>query len=699
MELNAAQMAAVTSPSRRLLILAGPGTGKTEALTERIAHFIEEKELPASQVLMFTYTNRAASNMSRRIRGKLSIQADIRSGTFHSLCYRLTQQELCPKGILPPYKVLPEHHANRLRKEAFGQYTAAHPEVAALLRAHRLQGPDLLELYERRNKLNLQPRFLAGASEDVRKLEVELTEIAQAASRAYGALKEQYRVFDFNDLLYNFMRALQEYEEVRQIIQFQFPHIYVDEYQDTNRVQVAILQQLITPDSFLTVVGDDTQSIYSFQGSQVENIRNFARDFPGAESVVLNENYRSSQPLVNYLNAINATCEGALAKTLVSRGPQCEVKPKRAVFMKGTQEADWVASEIEELVRNQQVPLEEIAVLTRVGHIAGDLERHLQRQGVLYTREGGIKFVDLQHIQFFVSFLELLENAHDWLAWEVLLPAIPNIGQHLTQVIIRDLQAGQNGWSWERPPVFSLGRGKRFESLMNFWRDMLAAAQVPKGPVKDYLNAVLPSFRNIYARYFHVSPRMIKVKSASQLPDRMEDHLGDIQSYIIELSTSYIGLVKDFISELVTSRDQKEVSRGLTISTIHSAKGLEWTAVFVIGNTEQVFPSPGFGLERNQIEEERRLFYVACSRARKYLYLTSAHNYQSGEFHVRGNISRFADDPKTAGFLQKIRDPGHDPFYSVNPHRVKNYSITFPAVPATVPPALGVKPEAEPLPA
>ena len=139
MELNAAQMAAVTSTSRRLLILAGPGTGKTETLTERIAHFIENKELPACQVLMFTYTNKAANNMSQRIRGKLSLQTDIRSGTFNSLCYRLTQQELCTKGILPAYKVLPEHHATRLRKEACSQYTNAHPEVAALLRAHRLQ--------------------------------------------------------------------------------------------------------------------------------------------------------------------------------------------------------------------------------------------------------------------------------------------------------------------------------------------------------------------------------------------------------------------------------------------------------------------------------------------------------------------------------------------------------------------------------
>lgn len=225
---------------------------------------------------------------------------------------------------------------------------------------------------------------------------------------------------------------------------------------------------------------------------------------------------------------------------------------------------------------------------------------------------------------------------------------------------------------------------------MNFWRDMIVATQVPKGSVKDFLNAALPSFRNIYARYFHVSPRMVKVKSAAQLPERMEDHIGDIQNYIIELSTSYIGLIKDFISELVTSRDQKEVFRGLTLSTIHSAKGLEWTAVFVIGNTEKVFPSPGFGLERNQVEEERRLYYVACSRAKRYLYVTCSHNYQSGEFRVRGNVSRFADDPRTAPFLQKVKDPGHDPFYSVNPHRVKSYFITLPA-------GTGAKPEAGPV--
>ena len=678
MDLNTAQMEAVTSASRRLLILAGPGTGKTETLTERIAHFIEAKGLPASRVLMFTYTNKAANNMSQRVRGKLSLQTDLCSGTFHSLCYRLIQQELCTKGILPPYKVLPEHHAIRLRREACDQYLSTHPEVAALLRAHRLQAPELLELYERKSKLNLQSDFLAGTPEEVQKLKGELTEIARNAAAAYGRLKDQYRVFDFNELLHHFMRALQEYSDVRELIQFQFPHIYVDEYQDTNRVQVAILQQLVTPDSYLTVVGDDAQSIYSFQGSQVENIRNFAQNFPGAQAVVLNENYRSSPPVVSYVNAINATCEGALTKTLVSRGPRCEAKPKRAVFMKGTQEAEWIVNEIQELLKNEQVPLNEIAILTRVGHIAGDLERHLQRNGIPYTREGGMKFVDLKHIQLFISFLELLENPQDWLAWEVLLPAIPNIGEHLTQVIIRDLQANQGNWTWEQPPVFSLGRGKRFESLMNFWRDMINATRIPKGTVKDYLSSVLPSFRNIYTRYFHVSPRMVKVTSATQLPDRMEDHIEDIQNYIIELSTSYIGLVKDFISEIVTSRDQKEVFRGLTLSTIHSAKGLEWTAVFVIGNTEKVFPSPGFGLERNQLEEERRLYYVACSRAKKHLHVTCAHNYESGGAHVRGNVSRFADDPRTVALLLKVKDPGHDPFYSVNPHRVQSYFITLP---------------------
>ncbi len=682
MELNARQMEAVTSESRRLLILAGPGTGKTETLTERIAHFIEEKGLPASRVLMFTYTNKAANNMSQRVRSKLSLQADLCSGTFHSICYRLIQREICTKGILPLHKVLPEHHAMRLRKEACEQFAAGHPEMNALLRAHRLQAADLLELYERKTKLNLQSNFLEGTPEEVQKLKDELTEIARSAAAVYAGLKEQYRVFDFNDLLYQFLRVLREYEDIRQLIQFQFPHIYVDEYQDTNRVQVAILQELLTRDSYLTVVGDDAQSIYSFQGSQVENIRDFERDFPGAQSIVLNENYRSSPPVVSYVNAVNATCEGALTKTLVSRGPACEVKPKRAVFMKGSQEAEWIVSEIQELLKNEQLALNEIAVLARTGHIASNLERHLQRTGIPYTREGGMKFADLKHIQFFISFLELLENRQDWLAWEVLLPAIPNIGEHLTQVIIRDLQAGSSPdgpvWTWEQPPVFSLGRGKRFESLMNFWRDMINASKTPKGSVKDYLSAVLPSFRNIYTRYFHVSPRMVKVTSATQLPDRMEDHIEDIQNYIIELSTSYIGLVKDFISEVVTSRDQKEIFRGLTLSTIHSAKGLEWTAVFVIGNTEKVFPSPGFGLERNEVEEERRLYYVACSRAKKFLYLTCAHNYQSAGTHLRGNLSRFIDDPRTSAFVLKIKNPGHDPFYSVNPHRVEDYFITLP---------------------
>lgn len=679
MELNPAQMQAVTSQSRRLLILAGPGTGKTETLSERIAYFIQAKGLPASRVLMFTYTNKAAGNMSLRVRGKLALELDLCSGTFHSLCYRLIQQELCPKGILPPYKVLAEHHASRLRREACEQYAGTHPEAVALLRVHQVSAADLLELYERKTKLNLQEDFLNETAEEVRDRRDELTEIARETARVYRQLKDQYRVFDFNDLLHRFLLALQEYTEVRQLLQFQFPHIYVDEYQDTNRVQVAILQQLLTPDSFLTVVGDDAQSIYSFQGAQVGNIRNFACDFSGTHMVVLGENYRSSPPIVAYVNSINATCEGAIAKTLASRGPACEAKPARAIFMKGNQEAEWIVNEIRQLTQQKQIPLHEIAVLARVGRIVGELERHLQRQGIPYTREGGMKFIDLKHIQMFVSFLELLENRHNWLAWEVLLPAIPGIGEHLTQVIIRDLQTDQDHWTWTQPPIFSLGRGKRFASLMNFWRDMINASEVPRGAVHDYLTVLLPVFRNIYARYFHVAPRLVKATGPAPLPERMEDHIADIQNYIIALSTSYIGLVKDFIGTILTSRDQKEVL-GLTLSTIHSAKGLEWTAVFVMGNTERVFPSSGFGLERNQVEEERRLYYVACSRAKKFLYVTGAHDYEFAGTRLRGNISRFADDPRTVIFLLNSKAPSHNPFYAVNPHRVRDYSITLPSV-------------------
>jgi len=315
-------------------------------------------------------------------------------------------------------------------------------------------------------------------------------------------------------------------------------------------------------------------------------------------------------------------------------------------------------------------------VLTRIGLIAGDSEIQLQKAGIAYTRDGGIKFVDLKHIQMFISFLELIENPHDWLAWEVILPAIPNIGEQLTKAIIKDLQASQGDWTWTEPPVFSLGRGKRLGSLLNFWRELLAASQVPRGSVKEYLEQVLPFFQNIYARYFHITPRMVKVASATQLPDRMEDHIQDIRDYIIELSSSYIGLVKDFISEVVSSQDQCERQRGITLSTIHSAKGLEWTAVFVIGNTENVFPSAGFGLERNDLEEERRLYYVACSRARRYLYITSAYNYHKGQYKIRGKLSLFADDPRTEELLQKVREPGKNPFFSINPQRIQQYYLT-----------------------
>jgi len=682
MDLNPSQQNAVTRDSKRLLMLAGPGTGKTETLTERISHFIRSHGVLPNQVLMFTYTNKASANMTLRVRSKLdSHQSSIISGTFHSLAYRFIRQECCAKGLLPDFKVLPEHHAVRLRKEAAERFNGQNPDLTGLLRELHVNGSDVLELYERKTKLNLQDSFLEGTKEEVRRREEEIRQYVKGAAAAFDRLKREYQVFDFNDLLHKFLWTLQVSDEVRGLLQMRYPHIYVDEYQDTNNVQVSIIKQLITPDSCLTVVGDDTQSIYSFQGSQVEKIRRFASDFPGADVVVLDENYRSSPPVVAYVNAVNATCAGAFHKTLISRGPRSEIKPKRAIFNKESHEANWVVQEIERLVSEEQVPLSEIAVLFRIGSIAAPLEKKLIGAGLPFTREGGMKFTDLKHIQFFISFLELLGNPYDWLAWEVLLPAIPNIGEKMTEVIIKDLQSNQGNWTWTQPPVFSLGHGKRLESLLNFWQEMLDASKIARGEVRDYLEQVLPVFKNIYARYFHIPPKMLRIAGSNQLPDRMEDHIQDIQDYIIDLSTSYIGLVKDFIGEIVSSPDQRERRRGLTLSTIHSAKGLEWTAVFVIGNIETILPSVGFGLERNQLEEERRLYYVACSRAKKYLYITAAYKYALPDSPQRyqGRVSQFADDSRTVELLQRVKETSNDPFTAVNPHRIRDYFLVIPA--------------------
>lgn len=678
MELNVSQQNAVTNENKRLLLLAGPGTGKTETLSERIAYFIREKSVSPGQILMFTYTNKAATNMTQRVRGKLGAAESIVSGTFHSLAYRMLRHDFCSKGILPDYKVLPEHHAARLRREATNIFNNENTKLAGVLK--NLKGYDLLELYERKTKLNLSSNFLEGTSEDVRADAEGLTLYIKELSKVYERLKSEYQVMDFNDLLFRFKCVLEENPSVSELIQSRHPHIYVDEYQDTNEVQVAILKNLLTPESFLTVVGDDTQSIYSFQGSDVGKIRQFGRDFPESDIVVLDENYRSSAPIVEYVNALNATCVGAYPKILISRGPKSEIKPKRAVFVKESREAAWVVEEIMRLVTDEKVPLSEIAVLFRIGSVVEPIERRLQKENIPYTREGGIKFANLKHIQFFISFLELLENPYDWLAWEVLLPAIPNIGEKLTQSILQDLKTNQGNWSWEKPPVFSIGRGKRHSSLLNFWQDMIEASKINKETgVRDYLEEVLMVFKSIYGRYFYVEQenQMVVLASATQLPDKVDDHIADIKDYIKELSTSYIGLVKDFISEVVAGNDQLERKKGLTLSTIHSAKGLEWTAVFVIGNTDSVFPSMGFGLERNQLEEERRLYYVACSRAKKYLYVSAAHKYNllNTNQKYKGKVSQFADDIRTIKHLERLREPNVDPFTSVNPHRVSDYAL------------------------
>ncbi|MDR3629896.1 MAG: ATP-dependent helicase [Desulfocapsaceae bacterium] len=592
-QLNESQYAAVTTIDGPVLVIAGAGSGKTRTLVHRVAYLMDHGVAPEN-ILLLTFTRKSAQEMLWRAGRLLNDTCQrVVGGTFHGIANMLLRRYGGSLGYGSSFTIID-------RADAEG--------IVNLLKSSLGLGGKGRQFPSRRIIVNM----ISGAvnksmplddlvQEQYSHLTEYLDDILNLQSH-YGEFKRNHGLMDYDDLLTNWKRLLREVPEARAAISSRFSHIMVDEYQDTNLVQADIIRLAASTHDNVMAVGDDSQSIYSFRGADFYNIMRFPKIFPNTQIIKLEENYRSSQPILTLTNDIIRNATDKYTKTLFTR-IEGDLKPMLFAAADERQEARFVAATIRQLYQ-EGTPLEEIAVLFRSGFHSFKLELELAAGGLDFEKRGGLKLTESAHIKDVLSFLRILINPRDNLSWNRILLQLEKIGpktaQKITAAIARSdepfvtLAGYPAGAAWKKGLA---GLAELFESL-----------QGQDSPVV------------LFDRVMQYYEPLFLVLYADDYPKRKKD-LDQLKGIIATYES-----LQTFIDDTALDPPETETGadpvdrRRLVLSTIHSAKGLEWEAVFVIGLAEGRFPHPS-AEQGGQWEEERRLLYVAATRAKKRLYL------------------------------------------------------------------------------
>ncbi len=616
--LNEGQAYAVGLAGGPILVIAGAGTGKTRTLVHRVA-FLVEQGVPPAQILLLTFTRKAAAEMLSRARQLHPSCAAVEGGTFHSLCHRLLRQ--------------------------FGRRLELAANFTVIDRAdseHILRGVvEELKLKDKGDKHFPKPRGLCDIISRSRNLEMSLEEAIEAhapqyepyaaqvqgIAKGFVAAKRRQALVDYDDLLFMGEELLHEHLEVRRELGRRWKHLLVDEYQDTNAVQARLVALLSAEHKNVMVVGDDAQSIYAFRGARLQNILEFPQKFPGTRLVKLERNYRSSQPILDLTNQIIAQARERFDKELYTDqggGP----KPRLLRPRDERAQSREVLKGIQELLA-AGVPPERIAVLFRAGNDSSDLEVELTAEGLAHVKVGGLRFLEASHIKDVLSHLRVIANPQDFMSWQRVLMLLPGLGPKKAQQIMAQLVLASP------PPgyVANLRHQPQAEQVPQIVELALLLEHLdePSTSPLEATEAVLEYFEPLCRQLYEDFPR--RLRDLEELPG---------------LARNYDSLA-EFMAEVVleppANRSEDQGAGRLTLSTIHSAKGLEWDHVFVLWLGEGRLPAAPTLHDPTALEEERRLLYVACTRARQTLTLLSPREYYSrGQGLTPVQQSRFLED-------------------------------------------------------
>ncbi len=597
-ELNPAQYEAVTAVDGPLLVIAGAGTGKTRTLVYRVAHLIEIGIDPRS-ILLLTFTRRASEEMLRRASLLIDNRcAQVSGGTFHSFANTVLRHFGQKIGLSPSFTIMDRPDSEdviQLLRAEFGLNTKER-------RFPRKQ--TVGEIFSM--ALNKQCTIPELVERDYPHLYDSLEDLLRLFER-YETYKSQRILLDYDDLLIKLKTLLADHEEARRRLSETYRYIMVDEYQDTNRLQSEIVRLLAATHDNVMVVGDDAQSIYSFRGANFRNIMDFPKDFPGARLISLEENYRSTQPILNLTNEIIARARERYEKRLFTAKQEGDT-PVVAQAQTEQMQSLFVCQKILEL-REMGVPLWDIAVLFRSSFHSFDLEIELARHNIPFIKRGGFQFMEASHVKDLLAHLRILSNPLDAVSWNRALQLLEGVGSQQSQKIIRWLTDGSH--PIERLRSFN-AKGKVGHGLKTL-AQVLAACSEGQSPAEQsqyLMQYYQPILKRIYA---------------DDYPKRLRDleHFQGMTERYRNLERLLSDMALEPPNDSVDGALAVDPDEGpLVLSTIHSAKGLEWHSVFIIWALEGRFPSYYNTNSDEDLEEERRLLYVAATRAKENLFIS-----------------------------------------------------------------------------
>ncbi len=638
--LNSAQYDAVTHGDSPLLIVAGAGTGKTTTLAHRVAWHISNGHDPR-RILLLTFTRRAAQEMTRRVDGILRrLRGDgarlpgggaVWGGTFHAMGARLLRLHGASISLDPAFTILDRGDSEDLMGVVRSQL--------GLTRTDRRfpQKGTCMDIYSRAvNSQRPLGEVLRSSfpwclehEEDLRRLCAEYVERKLATG-----------VLDYDDILLYWLGLLEDPAagaEVRK----RFDHVLVDEYQDTNALQARIVALLRPDGTGVTVVGDDAQSIYSFRAADVRNILDFPALFPKVEVLPLEQNYRSTQPILDATNRVIALASERHEKNLWTARAGGET-PSVVTCHDEDEQTDFVIRRVLEL-RESGVLLKAQAVLFRATHHSLPLELELQRRNIPYRKYGGLKFTETAHVKDLGAILRLAENPRDLSAGLRVLTLLPGVGPTTAQRLMDSLaEAGGDFLTWADLPAPAPAAKFAWASLVSLMISLTS-------PEPMDLPAQVHAVREVYAplmerRYDNATARLRDLEQIERLAARFDDRL----TLLADMALDPPAWAEELAGPPVLDEDY------LILSTVHSAKGLEWDAVYVLHAADGNFPSDMATGSVEEIEEERRLFYVACTRAKDWLYVCFPLRYYKSPWnhtdaHGYAQLTRFlADGPRDA---------------------------------------------------
>ncbi|WP_201508002.1 ATP-dependent helicase [Psychrobacter proteolyticus] len=640
-ELNPDQLMAATTIDGKVLVIAGAGSGKTKTLTYRTSYLLENGVSP-KEILLLTFTRKAANEIKDRAKSLLASSLSnqelsdelaedklptdkalnsITSGTFHSFCNMLLRQYSGLLGINPRFTILDtgdsedaidlvhkeKNYPNQTKSQAFPRKKTLQ-NIISTSRNRRIQIRDLIE--------SNYPDIV-----------VHIPIIEQLAVD-FHEYKRTNHLYDFDDIISQVVRHLKTNDTFRQLLQSQYRYIMVDEYQDTNIPQKQLIDLICEPESVsLMVVGDDNQSIYAFRGANYENILLFGETYPHAKLIKLEQNYRSSPSVLNYINALSEQITLGYQKQLYSDAPIEGHKPVFRRLSDEPKEAGYITDKIVAL--KPEYDYNDFAVLCRTSFQSNYVQLEFMARNIPFIVVGGIKFIERRHIKDVLAFVKILYNPNDTIAWHRILTLFKGVGAvtatRLTQAITADNNAFES--------LLAAPFAKKSDQLEPLYHALTKAQQAEsvETAIEHILEFYIPVLKLIEENWRERTEDFRVLKNLATEHTSLDSFL---ENLALDPPNDSVAVMGNLDNGQDSSNDK------VTISTIHSAKGLEWPVVFVNSLVDGITPHHRSLDDFEALEEERKLFYVACSRAKTQLYLT-APNYFSSYSGYFDKPSRF----------------------------------------------------------